>query len=87
MVGNPLSVVRHYRQCTLPPGSANPTADHTNGTWKLSHRGILAGGKILEPAEVADAVVRGLSAERFLILPHEEVRERIVRRRLIETSG
>jgi len=42
--------------------------------------GVLAGGKILEPAEVADAVVRGLSAERFLILPHEEVRERIVRK-------
>ena len=27
----------------------------------------------LEPAEVADAVVAGLSEERFLILPHSEV--------------
>jgi NAD(P)-dependent dehydrogenase (short-subunit alcohol dehydrogenase family) len=42
--------------------------------------GVLAGGKVLEPEEVAAAVVRGLSTERFLILPHEEVRERIVKK-------
>jgi NAD(P)-dependent dehydrogenase (short-subunit alcohol dehydrogenase family) len=42
--------------------------------------GVLAGGRVLEPEEVADAVIRGLSAERFLILPHEEVRERIVKK-------
>jgi len=29
----------------------------------------------LEPADVADAVVRGIAAERFLILPHPEVAE------------
>ena len=33
---------------------------------------LLAGG-LLEPEEVADAVVAGLRDERFLILPHEEV--------------
>ncbi|HZD02764.1 MAG TPA: SDR family oxidoreductase [Actinomycetes bacterium] len=32
-----------------------------------------AAGAILEPEQVADAVVEGLSAERFLILPHPEV--------------
>lgn len=42
--------------------------------------GVLAGGNVLEPEDVADAVMRGLAAERFLILPHEEVRERIVRK-------
>ncbi len=31
------------------------------------------GGRALEPSEVADAVVSGLSAENFLILPHPEV--------------
>lgn len=34
---------------------------------------VAAAGKILEPSEVADAVVKGLEAERFLILPHPEV--------------
>jgi hypothetical protein len=29
----------------------------------------------IDPAQVADAVVEGLRAERFLILPHPEVRE------------
>jgi NAD(P)-dependent dehydrogenase (short-subunit alcohol dehydrogenase family) len=33
---------------------------------------LLAGG-LLEPAEVAAAVVAGVLAERFLILPHQEV--------------
>ncbi|HEX5401669.1 MAG TPA: SDR family oxidoreductase [Pseudonocardiaceae bacterium] len=34
---------------------------------------VAASGKIIEPAEVADAVVAGLADERFLILPHAEV--------------
>jgi NAD(P)-dependent dehydrogenase (short-subunit alcohol dehydrogenase family) len=33
---------------------------------------LLAGG-VLEPAEVAEAVVAGIAEERFLILPHAEV--------------
>jgi NAD(P)-dependent dehydrogenase (short-subunit alcohol dehydrogenase family) len=32
-----------------------------------------AGGSVLAPESVADAVVRGLDDERFLILPHPEV--------------
>jgi hypothetical protein len=28
---------------------------------------------VLTPAEIADAVIAGLDAERFLILPHPEV--------------
>jgi len=38
-------------------------------------RFVAASGRVLEPAEVADAVVDGLAAERFLILPHPEVAE------------
>jgi NAD(P)-dependent dehydrogenase (short-subunit alcohol dehydrogenase family) len=34
---------------------------------------VLAAGALLEPAEVAEAVVRGLADGRFLILPHPEV--------------
>ena len=34
---------------------------------------IKASGEVIEPGKVADAVVDGLDAERFLILPHPEV--------------
>ena len=34
---------------------------------------VLAAGALLEPEEVAEAVVRGLAEGRFLILPHPEV--------------
>jgi NAD(P)-dependent dehydrogenase (short-subunit alcohol dehydrogenase family) len=34
---------------------------------------IAASGPVIEPAQVADAVVAGLDAEKFLILPHPEV--------------
>ena len=34
---------------------------------------VAAAGTILEPEEVAEIVVEGLAAERFLILPHPEV--------------
>jgi NAD(P)-dependent dehydrogenase (short-subunit alcohol dehydrogenase family) len=34
---------------------------------------VLAAGALLEPEEVAEAVVRGLADGRFLILPHPEV--------------
>jgi hypothetical protein len=36
-------------------------------------RAVEAAGELLEPGQVADAVVEGLAAERFLILPHPEV--------------
>jgi NAD(P)-dependent dehydrogenase (short-subunit alcohol dehydrogenase family) len=38
-----------------------------------SARAVLASDAVLEPAEVAEAVVAGLDKERFLILPHPEV--------------
>ena len=34
---------------------------------------VLAAGDVLTPAQVADAVVAGIAAEQFLILPHPEV--------------
>jgi NAD(P)-dependent dehydrogenase (short-subunit alcohol dehydrogenase family) len=36
-------------------------------------RGVPDGDGVLTPAQLADAVVEGLDAERFLILPHPEV--------------
>lgn len=42
--------------------------------------GVASLDGVLEPEEVADAVIEGLADERFLILPHPQVR-RYVRRR------
>jgi NAD(P)-dependent dehydrogenase (short-subunit alcohol dehydrogenase family) len=41
----------------------------------LGARVVAATGEVLEPEDVADAVVEGLRDERFLILPHPEVLE------------
>jgi hypothetical protein len=46
--------------------------DHGPG-GELAARAVVAAGRLLEPAEVAEAVIAGLADERFLILPHPEV--------------
>jgi NAD(P)-dependent dehydrogenase (short-subunit alcohol dehydrogenase family) len=40
---------------------------------ELSHRVVRSTGEVLEPEQVADAVVAALDREQFLILPHPEV--------------
>jgi NAD(P)-dependent dehydrogenase (short-subunit alcohol dehydrogenase family) len=40
---------------------------------ELSHRVVKAAGAVLEPEDVAGAVVDAIDQERFLILPHPEV--------------
>jgi NAD(P)-dependent dehydrogenase (short-subunit alcohol dehydrogenase family) len=40
---------------------------------ELAHRVVRSAGAMLEPEEVADAVIDAIDAERFLILPHPEV--------------
>ncbi|MEV7092499.1 SDR family oxidoreductase [Amycolatopsis sp. NPDC051045] len=41
---------------------------------------IAAAAPLLDPEDVAEAVVRGLGEEEFLILPHESVRESFARK-------
>ncbi|HET6711229.1 SDR family oxidoreductase [Amycolatopsis sp.] len=41
---------------------------------------IAAAAPLIAPEDVAEAVVRGLGAEEFLILPHESVRESFARK-------
>jgi hypothetical protein len=41
---------------------------------------VVAAGNTKEPEEVADAVVAGLREERFLILPHPEVADYVIRK-------
>ena len=40
---------------------------------ELGQRVVRDAGLVLEPEEVADAVIAGIDSERFLILPHAEV--------------
>jgi len=44
-----------------------------SGADDPASKAVLASGAMLEPEIVAEATVRGLLAERFLILPHPEV--------------
>lgn len=46
----------------------------------LTARAVTASGAILEPEDVAQAVIEGLDAERFHILPHPEVAEYVRRK-------
>jgi NAD(P)-dependent dehydrogenase (short-subunit alcohol dehydrogenase family) len=40
---------------------------------ELAHRVVRSAGAMLEPEQVADAVIEAIDAEQFLILPHPEV--------------
>jgi NAD(P)-dependent dehydrogenase (short-subunit alcohol dehydrogenase family) len=55
--------------CLCPQGVRTPmVSSDTSGEAEVA-----ASGRILEPAEVADAVLDAIQANRFLILPHPEV--------------
>jgi NAD(P)-dependent dehydrogenase (short-subunit alcohol dehydrogenase family) len=58
-----------------PQGVRTTMLDSGLGEGHEAARLVTAAGKVLAPEEVADAVVAGLDAERFLILPHPEVAE------------
>ncbi len=56
--------------CLCPQGVRTPLLDGlTTGS------ATLAAGDLLEPSQVADAVIEALAADRFLILPHPRVAE------------
>jgi NAD(P)-dependent dehydrogenase (short-subunit alcohol dehydrogenase family) len=57
--------------CLCPQGVRTPMLDAA--MEEPAGAAALAAGGFLEPEEVAAAVVEGIRAERFLILPHEEV--------------
>lgn len=56
--------------CLCPQGVRTPLLERAG-----PGAATLAAGRVLEPEEVADAVVAGLAEGRFLILPHPEVAE------------
>ena len=51
-----------------------------SGADDPASKAVLLSGALLEPEIVAEATVRGLEAERFLILPHPEVQRYVERR-------
>jgi NAD(P)-dependent dehydrogenase (short-subunit alcohol dehydrogenase family) len=55
--------------CLCPMGVRTPMTEGDH----LANDVVAAAGAMLEPEEVARAVVEGLRTERFLILPHPEV--------------
>jgi aminoglycoside phosphotransferase (APT) family kinase protein/NAD(P)-dependent dehydrogenase (short-subunit alcohol dehydrogenase family) len=56
--------------CLCPQGVRTPLLDVAG-----PDSATLASGEVIEPAAVADAVIEGLAAGRFLILPHAQVAE------------
>ncbi|HKA87883.1 MAG TPA: SDR family NAD(P)-dependent oxidoreductase [Haliangiales bacterium] len=66
--------------CPMAVRTAMMAGDH------ISLRSVAASGAILEPEQVADAVVAGMAEERFLILPHPEV-ARFVAHRAADRDG
>jgi NAD(P)-dependent dehydrogenase (short-subunit alcohol dehydrogenase family) len=58
--------------CLCPQGVRTPMLEEALEDTVGGHA-LRTGGAFLEPAEVADAVVEGIRAERFYILPHPEV--------------
>lgn len=56
-----------------PQGVRTPMLTEGLATGHIGALVTAASGAILDPDQVADAVIDGLAAERFLILPHPEV--------------
>jgi NAD(P)-dependent dehydrogenase (short-subunit alcohol dehydrogenase family) len=56
-------------------GGLNPSAPDAGDQSFPAGQVVLASGELLEPDDVAEAVVEGLREETFLILPHPEVGE------------
>jgi NAD(P)-dependent dehydrogenase (short-subunit alcohol dehydrogenase family) len=62
--------------CLCPMGVNTPLlTDGLGGEDGLGFRVVAAAAAVLEPEDVASAVIEGLRDERFLILPHPEVLE------------
>lgn len=56
-----------------PQGVRTPMLEMGMEAGDIAARAVDVAGEILEPEQVADVVVQGLEAERFLVLPHPEV--------------
>ena len=64
--------------CICPQGVRTPMLER--GMQEAAAAAALSAGGLIEPEQVADAVVAGIREERFLILPHENVAEFMARK-------
>jgi NAD(P)-dependent dehydrogenase (short-subunit alcohol dehydrogenase family) len=64
--------------CICPQGVRTPMLEQ--GMQEAAAAAALSAGGLIEPEDVADAVVAGIHDERFLILPHENVAEFMARK-------
>jgi NAD(P)-dependent dehydrogenase (short-subunit alcohol dehydrogenase family) len=64
--------------CICPQGVRTPMLDLA--FEDAAGAAALTAGGLIEPEDVADAVVKGIDEERFLILPHENVVEFMARK-------
>ncbi|MDT9701504.1 hypothetical protein RMT89_37975 [Streptomyces sp. P17] len=62
---------------SVPDGREHQDAGEDSGDalGRAATRAVTSAGDVLEPAEVADAVLAAIENERFLVLPHEDVLE------------
>lgn len=66
--------------CLCPQGVNTAMLAPTGGGFGAATDVVRAAGRVLEPDEVAINVLDALHDERFLILPHAEVHDYVVRR-------
>jgi NAD(P)-dependent dehydrogenase (short-subunit alcohol dehydrogenase family) len=64
--------------CICPQGVRTPMLEE--GMQEAAAAAALTAGGLIEPEDVADAVVAGINEERFLILPHANVAEFMARK-------
>jgi NAD(P)-dependent dehydrogenase (short-subunit alcohol dehydrogenase family) len=64
--------------CICPQGVRTPMLEE--GMQEAAAAAALSAGGLIEPEDVADAVLAGIDDERFLILPHENVKEFMARK-------
>lgn len=64
--------------CICPQGVRTPMLER--GMQEAAAAAALSAGGLIEPEDVADAVVAGIHEERFLILPHENVAQFMARK-------
>jgi NAD(P)-dependent dehydrogenase (short-subunit alcohol dehydrogenase family) len=63
--------------CVCPQAVQTALLDEAMGQTSGASEVVAAAG-VLQPEDVADAVIDGMRAERLLILPHKEVADRMV---------
>jgi NAD(P)-dependent dehydrogenase (short-subunit alcohol dehydrogenase family) len=64
--------------CICPQGVRTPMLER--GMQEAAAAAALSAGGLIEPEDVAEAVVAGIEEERFLILPHENVAQFMARK-------